>query len=528
MRQFLSFIFCFFGLTSLGASSWTNWTENPSDPVFNPGYAYYPSVCYDPNKFGDNSGYYKMWYAGSTNLQLTYSNDGISWQAPINLVGLPGSAAHPIVVYDKNGFGATIYKYKMWYWSGALDITSIQFSQSTNGINWTAPQQIQQDPLNKLVTGLAGYFAQLYGPAYVIYNPQATSTPGQPYSYPYVMIFDTASSGTGTTEQTGLAYSLDGILWSRYGAVPILIPSGNLTDWDSQYTYHPSLFQDMYGIYHMFYSGANGGAPGLYYAQGIGHASSVDGITWAKDPDNPVFYVTDGVAWRNYRTYTPWVIFHPFCDLGNPPVSYTKMWFTGATNVVRAIGMAALSCPPLIPLITNTNPNFGWIEGGVQIILTGKFFSTAFSVTFGTVVATFVINSDTQMTVTVPPNYAGTYDIRVTNLQGISDVNPSDRYTYINSLVPYPPKTFQGLVKKNRFLNRNTYFLESAWSPSISTNTIFYRLYKNGVLLEEIPASGPFTYNIPLHTKHVDFYEVSAVNNIYAESSKTPMQVIYE
>lgn len=355
---------CLMFASTLSASTWTAWTEYPADPVFNPSRAYYPSVSYDQNKFNDNTAFYKMWYQGNSGIGLAYSNDGINWTAQ-SINGLPPEAAHPVVLYDNGGFGGGIYKYKLWYWDTAAClecIDAIKFSASIDGINWTTPQSITQDSSFPLVTGISpGYFYHLYGPGFVIYNPAATSTPGQPYTYPYVMFFDTSTEGFGpgtSIEQTGLAYSVDGLFWTRYGSVPILIPSGNTADWDGAYIYRPSVIR-VQGIYHLFYSGANGlpvGSDGNLTAHGIGHASSSDGINWTLDSDNPIFYVTDGVAWRNNRTYTPFVLFFPFCDTGACPSCTAKMWFSGANNEdVRAIGYATLPCPALPPPLPPSN-----------------------------------------------------------------------------------------------------------------------------------------------------------------------------
>ncbi|AUH72171.1 hypothetical protein CAB17_08920 [Legionella sainthelensi] len=333
--------------------NWDAWTEYPADPIFNPGKAYYPSVIYNEQRFGDNSSFYKMWYEGNNEIGLAYSDDGINW-TPHSMTGLPAEGAHPDVIYDVNGFGGGIYTYKMWFWdpnAPLSDISAIKFSESTDGINWTSPISISQDPSSPLVTGISpGYFYHLYGPGYVIYNPNTTPTTGQPMTYPYVMFFDTSTEGLGpgtSVEQLGLAYSTDGLFWTRYGTEPVIIPSGDINQWDGQYIYQPSLIK-VQGIYQLFYSGSNGqpiGSAGNTTAHGIGHASSIDGINWTLDSGNPIFYILDGVSWRNNRTYTPTVIFEPFCTNSNSS-HFAKMWFSGANSSdIRAIGYATIPCP---------------------------------------------------------------------------------------------------------------------------------------------------------------------------------------
>lgn len=186
------------------------------------------------------------------------------------------------------------------------------------------------------------------------YFPENTDPiAGQPYTYPYVMFFDTSTEGFYGlgVEQLGLAYSQDGLFWTRYGTQPILLPSGNTADWDGKYTYQASAGQ-FDGTWHMYFSGANDepiGSDGNETAHGIGYASSIDGINWVKTA-TPIFYILDGVAWRNNRTYTPEVLFEPFCTSGSSPSPFAKMWFTGANSSdVRAIGYATLPCPKPLP-----------------------------------------------------------------------------------------------------------------------------------------------------------------------------------
>jgi hypothetical protein len=61
--------------------------------------------------------------------------------------------------------------------------------------------------------------------------------------------------------------------------------------------------------------------------QGIGFATSTDGINWVKSASNPIFSIYDGVDWRDMRTYTPMVI-------GD------QMWFSGVGPDGYSIGYA--------------------------------------------------------------------------------------------------------------------------------------------------------------------------------------------
>lgn len=450
--QLCMFIFGLFA-NPLAASEWTNWTEDPADPIFNPGRAYYPSVIYDKNRFGNNSPYYKMWYQSATGIGLAYSEDGINNWLIQTVTGLPIEASHPVVIYNPAGFNDAPTKfYKIWYWTGTPGTTPdvIQYSTSIDGVNWDPPAPITQDTTFPLVNGdSTSYFYHLYGPGFVIYNPNAPNPPTEqePYTFPYVMFYDTSSESPQPTTQftietIALAYSSDGIHWTRYGDKPVVIPPGSMTDaWDNQYVYRPSVIKASDGTFQMFYSGSNPavtGSDGNTTAHGIGHASSNDGLTWVLDPDNPIFYIKPIPQqpvvpnWRTNRTYTPWVLFEDFCNANQCDSCVLKMWFTGANSTDRrAIGYATKPCPPTV---TGLNPNSGPLAGGTTVTISGATFTGATSVKFGNVNASFIINSDTSITATSPPGLAiGPVDVTVTTPSGTSQITSADIFTYIIS-----------------------------------------------------------------------------------------------
>lgn len=138
---------------------------------------------------------------------------------------------------------------------------------------------------------------------------------------------------------------------------------GNSNDWDGTNVFRPSLIK-VEGTYHLFYSGSNvtiDSDTTVPYAHGIGHASSTDGLNWIKDPDNPIFIYSDGIEWRNSRSYTPFVLYDDFenicqssCDsessLQNPIclANFLKMWFGGGMGTTigknQGIGYAIWPC----------------------------------------------------------------------------------------------------------------------------------------------------------------------------------------
>jgi hypothetical protein len=350
--------------SSGGGSTGTalSWTESISDPIYNPYVTcdedYFPCVLYNAASFnGNGDAYqYKMWHQANTGqIGLSLSNDGINWILK-GVTNLPMSSYHITVLYDVNNFNG-IYPYKCWFWTGTptLDQTACQYAYSTDGYNWVNIGTIAQNPAAKLVDGISpGWFYHFYGPGCVIYNPTATSIIGQPLSYPYAMYYDISTEGSGpgsSAEAIGLAYSIDGITWSRYGQTPVLIPVGSGAAppatsgsyiWDASHVFRATVTRDDSNIWHMYFTGSNQNfLNGIPYAHGIGHAVSRDGVTWAVDWSNPVFYYNNGQLWRSGRTYAPCVLFNPLDMLKK-----WKMWFSGGigdtAGILQGIGYATM------------------------------------------------------------------------------------------------------------------------------------------------------------------------------------------
>lgn len=294
---------------------------------------YFPSVVYDGNRFQNKgaSYYYKMWHQGPSGISLSYSNDGIEWYFQSQVLE-DTSAVHPVVIFDKNGFGGTQYFYRMWYWTQNSTPTppnlSMNFTQSKDGVNWTTPvavTQVTSSFLNNPET-ISTPFREFYGFSTVIHNPNPTSMRSDPFSFRYTAFYDMGAMQTAPynyQQGIAIAFSYDGILWERYGTAPVLAPSGNLTKWDGLYTTHASVVR-VHNQYHMYYTGSNGDpSTGLFYAHGIGHAVSSNGISWIRD-SNPMIQTTDGVSWRNDHVQAPCAV----AGSGNR----IKVWFSGGNS----------------------------------------------------------------------------------------------------------------------------------------------------------------------------------------------------
>jgi len=332
------------------------------------GDAYYPSVIYDTNGFGSATPQYNMWYTdGAGGAYLVSSPDGTTWGSPTTMTGIP-NAHHVQVLYDANCFGtipcnAGTNKYKIWFWDiGAptiYSISSMATAESVDGINWTGKTAVTQDPSAKLIqdpdSGL-GWNRGTYGPVNVFYQPSAGNSGTNPWNYKFVMYYN----GTdGSHEDTGLAYSTDGLNWSAYTANPVLSGSniGGSAAWDCGSATYGTIYRDNLG-YHFFYSGrgeddGSGGCAFPASFDGIGLASSADGITWTKDA-KPIFQISDGIPYRAGRIYTPSVI--------NDGSGLLRMYFSAKDSVggPKKIGYATMTPPAFLHVIKNViNDNGG-------------------------------------------------------------------------------------------------------------------------------------------------------------------------
>ena len=104
------------------------------------------------------------------------------------------------------------------------------------------------------------------------------------------------------------ATSPDGVTWAIH-PTPVLGPGAPGT-WDERSTETPNVVK-VGETYHLYYTGyTNVGASTLHYQ--IGHATSPNGVTWTKDPRNPVVSPTEDPAhWGYLLTFEPAAVFDP-------------------------------------------------------------------------------------------------------------------------------------------------------------------------------------------------------------------------
>ena len=334
--------------------SYCAWVDE-SNPVFSPpGGAYYPSVLFDADRF---SGYgepypYKMWYTnGSASaVGLAVSYDGLSWSVASTVTGLM-NPHHVVVVFDPAGFEGGGGVYRIWYWCQSADLYSIgaiRTARSSDGTNWGDDRAVTQ--VGTSVINATGWNRGSYGPIALFHNGSGSAVldDANVFNNRYVMYYN---GTTGGQEAWGLAYSVDGLLWKGYnGGAAAVLPPGGDGQWDATHAAHGSLARNASGGWDLWYGGGNG-----FSYQGVGHATSPDGIVWTRDPANPLTSLgcaapPSGLGcagtWNAARNYTPVVLARP--DGSDCAAPALRMWRTGYDSIgTKAIGTSSMAASVL-------------------------------------------------------------------------------------------------------------------------------------------------------------------------------------
>ena len=108
----------------------------------------------------------------------------------------------------------------------------------------------------------------------------------------------------------------------------------------------------------------------------------------------------------------------------------TTRTFSINSRVVPGNGASGSGGGGSVPDVTAVSPSSGTTGGGTTVIIAGTNFSGATTLKFGAAIASFTVNSNTQITATSPAASAGAVDITVTTPFGTSAVNSNDQFTY--------------------------------------------------------------------------------------------------
>ena len=290
------------------AAPTSRWIESTLNPLFgDSGHrAYYPCVV----KVGST---YHIWYGdGSTTRHAASAfvdfHDFVFPAPEITVGGTSISAVfpsgpiyHPSVCYNAAGWtinGVSTADPIVMYIAENLQ-GPMRVLHSADGSNWT------QFTAGGACTGLAAGAYNLS----VLYEGgivwKAYSEDGSPHLYYYTSTdgynWTVKATDFLGTYQTAWESSPPGRL------VPRIIKAGSL--------------------YYLFYSSGL-----IDNDEAIGKAVSNDGLNFTKDTNNPIFSINDGLAWRNNRTYTAWIIWD---------TDHWRMYYTGKSAAgVYSVGTA--------------------------------------------------------------------------------------------------------------------------------------------------------------------------------------------
>jgi len=182
--------------------------------------------------------------------------------------------------------------YHMWYdanWDDpGTNNTGIGHATSVDGVDWL------RDPLNPVLVPTAdSWDSRTVSQATVLFNSSDT-------------LFHMWYVGWGPTlydpSNIGHATSTDGGNWTK-DSNPVF-NHGSPGNWDDAFIAGPCVLL-IDTMYHMWYDGWKNESAG----NGIGYATSADGISWQKNPANPVFNPGNSTSWDYPEVRGPNVIY---------------------------------------------------------------------------------------------------------------------------------------------------------------------------------------------------------------------------
>ncbi|MDQ6937513.1 MAG: SBBP repeat-containing protein [Actinomycetota bacterium] len=118
-------------------------------------------------------------------------------------------------------------------------------------------------------------------------------------------------------------------------------------------------------------------------------------------------------------------------DYFSPDSFPTKSAFQPQNGGFADAWVAKISPNPTSPLVNSLRSRGGPVGGGTPVVINGTGFTGASAVSFGgTTAASFVVNSDTQITAVSPAHAAGKVNVIVTAPSGNSPDNPVTLFEY--------------------------------------------------------------------------------------------------
>ena len=147
----------------------------------------------------------------------------------------------------------------------------------------------------------------------------------------------------------------------------------------------------------------------------------------------------------------------------------------------KEIELAAEVVP--VPEVTSITPSFGSVAGGTVLTISGRYFSNASAVKFGsTPAAGFTVDSDTEITVTTPGVLRpGKVDVSITTVAGDNANTRFDDYVYRACVVP---------AVKGKSLKKAKTLLRRAGCKLGHVKKVEAPAKKEGKILKQTPRPG--------------------------------------
>ncbi len=166
-------------------------------------------------------------------------------------------------------------RFQMWFsWR---DCHSIGYTESTDGAHWSAPRVVIAPPRRPWYRRWAPACHEVTRPAVVFHSG----------------LYHIWYSEHTDTVDLAYAVSRDGLAW-EIRRRHVLRPD---QPWEKQAVMCPCvLFDPAEGVFKMWYSGGEKHEP-----DAVGYATSLDGVHWAKHPDNPVLRADPAYPWEKDR-----------------------------------------------------------------------------------------------------------------------------------------------------------------------------------------------------------------------------------
>jgi hypothetical protein len=192
------------------------------------------------------------------------------------------SGGSPSVLIEPDGAGGE--RYHMWYEGFSAATGVVIDTVSADGIAWTPPGW--DEAHMGLFEDHSAYSDH--------YRPSVVAAPGGGY---WVFYFDLGFQFDDDRRLIARSWSEDGVHWSEEVAA---LEPGEAGAWDGYRVWGPSVVT-VPGGWRLYYSGAD--AP--HGPTAIGLATSDDGLTWTRHPDNPVFTVSAPGRFDDASVSTP-------------------------------------------------------------------------------------------------------------------------------------------------------------------------------------------------------------------------------